>query len=218
MKFRPVLLIFSLVALSNALYAQSLQKKLELEVCNCFTERTNDPEVSTNRMRQCYYQAIMNLKDDFDAATDSLNSLGRDAGVKMEEMVNQSLINNCYAYIGFMDSLRLQEFKNVDVEKTLEELKEIKSNSSLSKQDRLYKEGELNFNVKRYGESLVAFKKVLKIDKQHRKAKLYVAWIYELQEEYDTALEYYNDAYYSEPGKILKDIIQIVEVKKNKKI
>lgn len=112
----------------------------------------------------------------------------------------------------------MSDFRNMDMQETKRQLQALRRDSNLSEEEELIERGKLNFILGRYNKSLRAFKKLLKMDASNQRANRFVGWIYEIKKDYDKALEYYKEAAIYAQDSAIRDVIMMVEVKKEKNL
>ncbi|GAB5399899.1 MAG: hypothetical protein Aureis2KO_14840 [Aureisphaera sp.] len=201
---RNALTIMALV-LSHIIIGQTIQEKIETEVCKCFVEQeprfneTNNLDV----LDICFDKPFVKLESEIEAAiakeidTTASNAyeLGMEYGRKLFNDMQEGLVYNCDSYYNVMQGLRALMHKNMrrDItEQKLDSLSQLVSNAP--KDDNLlWERGAHNLALDNIEAAKSDFKQCLEINPDNLVAKFFLGWSYDLNSEYEKAIPLYEE-------------------------
>lgn len=174
-----------------------LDIKYSADVCSCldslkikgFNEQ-NFPECFQKAMQQNIDLLARETKKQYG---DTSEENGYKFGKDLAERMSISLVKSCKSYFILTDSMRYNDFRNLNEDSIRFQIKRIKETENSKQDDELLiNKALLFFELKMYDSALINLEKALAINSNNIQACYLKAWIYEIKGNYNEAILLYN--------------------------
>lgn len=214
---------------SSIVGGQTLQEKLETEICKCFDQQISIFNESKNldSFDQCFDLPFQKFQKELeqeavnkkvDTTANNAYELGLEYGRQLFNDMQKGLIFNCDSYYEIMQVIGDTMYKNMSngvSQRSLDSLsllvKEYPSDDIL-----LWKRGTHNLGLDNVNKAQEDFLECIRINPNNEIAKFCLGWTYDLQENLEPAIKYYEESlnansnigYFQEIGRINLLILQ----------
>ena len=180
------------------LFGQSeLDTKFSADVCSCF-DNLKVKEINEQNLPECFEKAMKLNSDLIIEETkkkygDTSEESGYKFGKDFAERMSIALVKSCKTYFILVDSMRYDDYKNINKDSIKIQLKKIDQTENSKQSDELMSDKALMFfELKMYDSSLSNAKKALAINSNNIEALYIEGWINEIKGNYDDAILLYN--------------------------
>lgn len=174
-----------------------LDTKYAADVCACF-DSLKLKGINEENFPECFQEAMLKNSDLIieatkkqygDTSEESANKFGKD----FAERMTIALVKSCKTYFILTDSMRYEDYKNLNEDSIKGQLKGMKETANSKQSDEVMSDiALLYFELKTYDSSLSYAKKALAINSNNIQALFIKGWINEIKGNYDEAILLYN--------------------------
>ncbi len=199
---KTALIFFFISSLS---YAQSLQEKVENQVCKCFNDNDLSLEdaFKSDVLPQCFAKAIGKLEDDFIAeytqhidttSTKTDYQKGQEYGKKLFTDMQHGLIKTCDSYYQLMSLLKKEMYVNFGKGASLKKRDSITRlmNENPTQTKLLIMRGMYNLGINDLEKAQEDIENFIDTSDDNNNAYFLLGFIYDIKEDSKNALIYYN--------------------------
>lgn len=193
--FILLLFLFS----SSVLLGQSaFEIKYSKDVCNCLDSINNTEKLSQLNFENCFLKGIMDdsislLQECFKIYGDTSYESGYKFGQDLIERTTINLVGQCKTYFIFVDSLRYEDYKNLNQDSLKLELEKLNNTEISKSNDEFYSNKALIFfEMKLYDSSLINIENALNLNSNNFQSLYLKAWINEIKGNFDVAIKLYD--------------------------
>lgn len=180
-------------------YAQTdLEKKFSEGSCNCIDSLAAKNNLSEETLFYCFENALRANRKLVEQESkriygDTSEESGHKLGGDLAKNAMLSLVGICKTYFYFMDSLRYEDYKNLDFDSLTLVFNEMSTVGIENQSEKfLEKRALLSFHLKKYESSLEDISAVLQINPENGQSIFLKGWINEIRGDYDTAKAMYD--------------------------
>jgi tetratricopeptide (TPR) repeat protein len=192
-------IFIALFFFSTCLFGQSaFDTKYSKDVCNCLDNFKSTQDLTGINFMDCFQKV---MQDDSDLVLqeckrlygDTSDESGYKFGKDLIERTSISLVRDCRTYFILTDSLRYEDYKNLNQDSLKLQLSNLNNTESSEMNDKLYSsKALLFFQLKMYDSSLIDIEKALNLNSNNFKSLYIKAWINEIKGNYDEAIFLYD--------------------------
>jgi tetratricopeptide (TPR) repeat protein len=189
----------ALFIFSVSLFGQSaFDIKFSKEVCNCLDNSKNIKNLTEQEFMDCFQKAVqadsdLILQECKRIYGDTSGDIGYRFGKELVERTTISLVKDCKRYFKLVDSLRYEDYKNLDQDSLERQVGILNKTENSKRDDEFYSnKAFLFFELKMYDSALVDIEKALLLNPSNGQSLYCKAWIYEMKGSYDEAISLYD--------------------------
>lgn len=215
-------LLFILFTFSLKLYSQiDIDKLYSNSICICFDSLKQKQAISDKTFPLCFQKAIERnphpfIEECLRKYGDTSEQTGYKFGKIFAERMSITLVNNCRSYFIITDSLRYEEYKNLNKDSLKKEVSILESKYPSKREKSFFDtRGQLYFQMGSYNNALNDINLVLKEEPNNVKNIFTKAWICEIQGNFTEAILLYKKATDLSKIKAFEIFTEIATRKKN---
>lgn len=222
MKFITLLICLSL---SIPCFAQTeLEIKYAKDACDCMNNLKVNNNFTQENFANCFETALQ-LNEDLVQEEilriygDTSYESGYQFGNELTRKIMIDMVAECTSYFHLMDSMRYEEYKNLDRDSLQAVYTEmIQADEDAINEKFLEKRALLAFHLKKYEHALVDISSVLEINPDNGQSIFLKGWIYDINGEYDAAKRMYDQVAEVTMSKTFLIFSEVVKRKKKESL
>ncbi|MEO6134055.1 MAG: hypothetical protein ABIP35_02815 [Ginsengibacter sp.] len=191
------IIVCLLIAYSG--YSQTdLEKKFSKISCNCIDSLAAKNSLTQETLFYCFENSLQANRKLVELESqriygDTSEESGHKIGADLAQKAMLNLVSSCRTYFYFMDSLRYEDYKNLNPDSLTLVFNEM-SKAGIENQSEkfLEKRALLSFHLKKYQSSLTDIEAVLKLNPENGQSIFLKGWINEISGDYDAAKAMYD--------------------------
>lgn len=210
-------LLFSTIITSYTFSQNKLNTILSNEVCNCLTQNKS---LTPESLITCFTNINQKNSDLINIEgskifKDTSLEMGYKYGQQIYSQISISMIYDCPTYFKFIDSSRYLIFQDVNKDSIKKEISFMNDMDSIKQEADFYIErGMLYFKLFKIESALADFDKALIINENAFQSMYFMAWIFEINKNYDDAYLLYNNLANLTNNQEFKILAALVQQKK----
>jgi len=175
----------------------SLDTKYSADVCACL-DSVKVKGINEQNFSDCFQKAVQQnsdliLKETKKQYGDTSEESGEKFGKDLAERMSIALVKNCKVYFIITDSMRYDDFKNLNKDSIKFQLKNMEGTEVSGQNDDFFSnKALLYFELKMYDSSLTNVEKSLTINSNNVQGLYIKGWINEIKGNYDEAILLYD--------------------------
>lgn len=175
----------------------TLDTKYSVDVCTCI-DSVKKMGLTDQSLPDCFQKAMLQNSDLILQETkskygDTSEASGYKFGKELAERITISLVEVCKSYFILTDSLRYEDYKNLNLDSLKLQLSILDKTKDSLKNDEFYANKALIFfELKNYDSSLFAIQNSLNLNSNNIQSLYIKGWINEIKGNYDEAIALYN--------------------------
>ena len=194
---RSLKFILFLLITTRSFGQSTLDSKYSTDVCKCL-DSLKTTGLTEQNLPDCFQKAMQQNSDLILQETqakygDTSEASGYKFGKELGERITISLVKDCKTYFILTDSLRYEDYKNLNQDSLRLQLSKLNKTEATLRNDEFYSnEALLLFELKDYDSSLFTIEKSLDLNLNNFQSLYIKAWINEIKGKYDDAISLYN--------------------------
>ena len=192
---KAALILFGM-AIGSFCYAQkSLESVISPEICDCLTN--SDLDVGDQFMN-CFWETLekhkeLMVEECLRVKKDTSEEAGYAFGQDLFYTMSVNLVYSCTPYYLFMDSLRYDFLKTLDMDSVRNEINTItRSNLAARNADFFTNRGVMYFQTGEIDLAIQDFESAIRLNENAFQAIYFKGWTLELKKDYDAAIEIFD--------------------------
>jgi len=175
----------------------TLDTKYSADVCACL-DSLKKTGLTEQNLPDCFQKAMQQNRDLIFQETkekygNTSEASGYKFGAELAKRMMISLVRDCKTYFILTDSLRYEDYKNLNQDSLRLQLRILNQTEDSLRNSEFYSnEALIFFELKNYDSSLSAIKKSLNLSSNNFQSLYIKAWIKEIKGNYDEAILLYN--------------------------
>lgn len=217
-------LLICLFVISKSYSQTALEIKYAEGACDCIDSLKLNNNLNQENFSSCFQSALLInhdlvLQECQRIYGDTSYESGYKLGTDLTQKTMVEMVGKCESYFHLMDSLRYEDYKNLDHDSLAIVFKEMNQVATENQSETfLEKRALLSFHLKKYQSALADIDAVLQKNPANGQSIFLKGWIYEINGEYDAAKLMYDKVADISKNSSFLIFSEVVKRKKKEKI